>query len=80
MIVRNHDWISCPSANDSTSVVGHGKVNVEANALAVVTTITSNPQWEHDSTRRKAEHFGAIELNDVERLSGAISGGIGCLW
>jgi hypothetical protein len=80
MVVRNHDWMSCPSANDSASVVGHGKVNVEANALAVVTTVTSNTQWEHDSTRGKAEHFRAIKLNDVERLSGAISGGIGCLW
>jgi hypothetical protein len=80
MVIRNHDWMGCPNTNDSTSVVGHGKVNVEANALAVVTTVTSNTQREHDSTRGKAEYFGAIELNDVERLGGAISGGIGCLW
>ena len=80
MVVRNHDWMSCPSANDSTGVVGHGKVNMETNALAVVTTVTSNTQWEHDGTRGKTEDFGAIELNNVERLSGAISGGVGCLW
>ena len=80
MVIRDHDWISCPSANDSTSVVGHGKVNVEANTLAVVTTVTSNTQREDNGTGGKAEHFGAIELNDVERLSGAISDGVGCLW
>ena len=55
-------------------------MNVEANTLAVVTTITSDAQWEHDGTRGKAEHFRAIELNDVERLIGTTSGGIGRFW
>ena len=55
-------------------------MNVEANTLAVMTTITSDAQWEHDGTRGKTEHFRAIELNDVERFIGATSGGIGRFW
>jgi hypothetical protein len=55
-------------------------MNVEANTLAVVTTVASDTQWENDGTRGKAEHLGAIELDDVERLIGATSGGVGRFW
>lgn len=55
-------------------------MNMEANTLAVVTTVASDTQWEHDGTRGKAEHFGTIELNDVERLIGATGGGVGRFW
>jgi hypothetical protein len=55
-------------------------MNVEANTLAVVTAVASDTQWEHHGTRGEAEHFGAIELNDVERLIRATSGGVGRFW
>ena len=55
-------------------------MDVEANSLAVVTTVASDAEREHDGTGGKAEHFRAIELDDVERLISATSGGIGRFW
>jgi hypothetical protein len=59
-------------------MVGHGKVNMEPNAFAVVAAITSDTQWEDDSARGEAEHFRAVELNNVERLGRTISCSIRC--
>lgn len=61
-----------PSTDDSASVIGHGKVNMETNSLAVVTTVTSDTKWKDNSARGEAEDFRAIELNDVERLGRTI--------
>jgi len=69
MIVCNHDRVGDPSTNNPAGVVGHGKMNMEPNSLAVMTTVTSDPQWKHNSARGEAEHFRTIKLNDVERLS-----------
>ena len=57
-----------PSANDSACVVGHGKMDMEPNSLAVVTTVTGDTQREDNGTRREAEHFRTVKLNDVEGL------------
>jgi hypothetical protein len=68
-----------PSTNDSASMVGHGEVNMEPNSLAVVTTVTGDTQRKDNGTRREAEHFGAVELHDIEGLSCAIGRSICCL-
>jgi hypothetical protein len=60
-------------------MVGHGEMNMEANSLAVVTTITGDTQRKDNGTRREAEHFRAVELNDIKGLSCAIGRSICCL-
>lgn len=58
-------------------------MNMEPNSLAVVTTVTGDTQRKDNGTRREAEHFRTVELNNVERLSCAIGrsicglGGVG---
>jgi hypothetical protein len=59
-------------------MVGHGKVNMESNAFAVVAAVTSDTQREDDSTRGEAEHLRAVELNNVEGLGRTIGRSICC--
>jgi hypothetical protein len=76
VIIRNHDWMGGSGTNDSTSMVGHGKVNMEPNSLPVVATVAGNTKGKDDGARGETQHFRTIELNDVERLSGTIGRGI----
>lgn len=58
--------------NDSTSMVGHGKVNMEPNSFPVVATVAGDTKGEDNGAGGETQHFRTIELNDVERLSGTI--------
>lgn len=58
--------------NDSTSMIGHGKVNVEPNSLPVVATVAGDAEGKDNGAGGETQHFRTIELNDVERLSGTI--------
>ena len=60
-------------------MVGHGEMNMEPNSLAVVTTVTGDTQRKDNGTRREAEDFRAVELNNIERLRCAIGRSICCL-
>jgi hypothetical protein len=72
VIICNHDWVGGSCANDSTIVVGHGKVNMKPNSLPVVTTVAGNTEGKDNGARGEAQDFRTIELNDVERLSRTI--------
>ena len=72
VIVCDHYWMCGPGTNNSAGVVGHGEMNMEPNSLAMVTTVTGDTQRKDNGTRREAEHFRTVELNNVERLSCAI--------
>jgi hypothetical protein len=58
--------------DNSTSMVGHGKVNMEPNSLPVVATVAGDAKGKDNGARGETQHFGTIELNDIERLSGTI--------
>ena len=58
--------------NDSTSMVGHGKVDMEPNSLPVVATVAGDAKGKDNGSRGETQHFRTIELNDVERLSGTV--------
>ena len=58
--------------NDPTIVVRHGKVNMESNPLPVVATVAGDAKGKDNGAGGKTQDFRAIELNDVERLSGTI--------
>jgi hypothetical protein len=72
VIVCNHYRMCSPGTNNSAGVVGHSEMDMEPNSLAVVTAVTGDTQWKDNGTRREAEHFRTVELNDVEGLSCAI--------
>jgi hypothetical protein len=57
-------------------MIGHGEVNMESNAFAVMAAVTSDTEWEDDSARGEVEHFWTVELNYVEWLNCTISGSI----
>lgn len=58
--------------NDSTSVVGHGKVDMEPNSLPVVAAVAGDAEGKDNGAGGETQHFRTIELNDVKRLSGTI--------
>lgn len=72
VIVCDHDWMGGSGTNDSTSMVGHGKVNMEPNSLPVVATVACDTKGKDNCARGETQHLRTIELNDVERFSGAI--------
>jgi hypothetical protein len=72
VVIGNHDRMGGSSTNDSTGVVGHGKVDMETNSLPVVATVARNAEGKDNGARGEAQHFRTIKLNDVERLSRTI--------
>jgi hypothetical protein len=65
MIVRDHNGPRHARANDSSSVVHHGKVDIEPNLLSMMSTVACNAEREDNGPRREIKDFRAVELNNA---------------
>ena len=65
MIVGNHDRRADPPSHDVVIAVREGEVHIEADLLAMVSTIACDPKRKDDGTTREIESVRAIELNNL---------------
>ena len=65
MIVRDHDGPGHARANDSSSVVHHGKVDIEPDLLSMMSTVACDAERQDNGPRREIKDFRAVELNDA---------------
>jgi len=68
MIICNHNGPGHAGANDSSSVIHHGKVDIEPDFLSMVSTVACDAERQDNGPCREIKDFRAIELNDAGRI------------
>jgi len=65
VIVSNHDRPGGPSCDHPTRVIRHRQMYIEANFLAVMSTIACYPQRQNNGARGELLYLSTVELNDA---------------